>query len=230
MLFLGAVALNHGEDGQASDHRQPNRQRGGEQAEATPPPAPLRLLEGEARLDEGALKRIRRLGIAFRPCRGLGEPSPAVEQFLVAAQALPFARVRNQAAVDEQARTVLLYPSLQPRPAADQCLVRDLDPAFLGRRAARGQQSCLGEPLDHASHRLTLLRLRRQLGEPDTLADVAGLPFRKHQPQQDALGCRLLTWRQPLVDGFGTLGEGALHAARLVVGAQGEFAVGAALP
>src|SRR4051812_44133725 len=115
---------------------------------------------GLAVVEEGALDVIE-LGIVLgRPIKRRGQARSAVQVPRVAAARRPLLRRATQVAVKPPAFSVLFQPAAQPRPLAQQRLVRDLDLA----RADR-EQAAVGELGQHGPSALA------ELLEPDPRAD-----------------------------------------------------------
>ena len=89
----------------------------------------LALAARVAGVEELALELVQRRVVGVAPLERLGQPAAAEQRALVAVQPAPLLRGGGDAAMDAQALAVLLDPAAQPRPLAQQRLVRDLDAA-----------------------------------------------------------------------------------------------------
>ena len=132
-LGAGAAALverdergDHGEGQQARDAREHHAQ------------AAVRPLAGApAGVQERALGRGELEIVAACPVERRGQARAAVQLAGIAAAALPFAGGGAQVATQPAPLGVLLQPAAQPRPLAQQRLVRDLDLALADGEQAR---------------------------------------------------------------------------------------------
>src|SRR5919106_909436 len=87
-----------------------------------------------------------------------GEPRPAIELARIALRAVPFLRRLDQMPVEPPALGVLVQPRAQPRPFAEQRLVRDLELVLPDR-----EETPLAQDRDHAAG--VLVRLEVELRE-----------------------------------------------------------------
>ena len=152
-----------------------------------------------------------------------GEPRAAVELARVAAARVPVARGQRDVPVQPPGLGVVLEPAAQPRPLPQQRLVGDLD----GLPADR-EQPVLGQHLEDAAGRLAAVEVelgQRHLAPHGRLR--LALPG---EPHEDVARGRGLAGAQALVGGLRQPGDRAAHAARPVVGGDGEPVPGAALP
>ena len=121
-------------------------------------------------------------------------------------------------AAQAAALAVLLDPLAQARPLAQQRFVGDLDGAF-----ADGDEAALGEGGEHAARLLVALDV--ELGERGAAAHDRLAFSLAGQAQQDASGDRPLLLGEPAVGVLGEPRDGAVDAARSLVGGERERVV-----
>ena len=157
---------------QTGDHREHEQDAGsGEQRPEAAVGAALAvgvvLRRRDARVEERALRRVEPGGVLLRPLHGGVEPGAAVEVAGLAPRCVPAAGRVAELAVQADAGAVLLEPSPQRRPLADEHLVGDL-----GGVLAEGQQARLGEPVEQRLDVLARAALRDELLDADAPAGV----------------------------------------------------------
>ena len=141
----------------AGDHRE-DEQRG--HAREHHAQAALRApARAPAVVQERALGRVELGLVAGRPVERGGEARAAVQPAGIARVGVPRARGVAELAVQAPALRVLLEPGAQPRPFAQQRLVRDLDRAVGDR-----QQPAVGEPGDDLGDALARRARRARSG------------------------------------------------------------------
>ena len=101
-----------------------------------------------ARIEEGLLRRMELVGSPDRQLERCVEPDAAIELIAGPTGLFPRASVDRQPAVQSPSSAILLEPRPEPRPLAQQCLVRDLGPTVIHRH----------EPVAHEGVQHDLLR------------------------------------------------------------------------
>lgn len=133
-----------------------------------------------------------------------------VEGSVVVAEFVPGAGGIREVAVAAQPFTVLVDPAAQPRPAADQRLVRQVH-----RRAVEAEQPCCGQPF-HDRGKFGVGPLV-QLGTGGRAPGVRGALTGDDQSQEKPTGGASLGRCQRAVHPFRAGGDGAVDAADLLV-------------
>nr|WP_125803447.1 hypothetical protein [Actinoplanes sp. ATCC 53533] len=178
----------------------------------------LVLLHPVAGREEEALGLVEPVGGPLLPGR---QPAAAPQERVVAPVLLPLGGRLGQPAVGPQLLPVGGQPRAQPRPAADQHLVRD------GHRVlGAGHQPGPGQLVEDAGGR----RPAGQLRVRDVPAGVLGALAQGGQPQEDVLHDLLAGWFQLAEDPFRRPGHGLGDAARLPVAGEGQQPALAAVP
>jgi hypothetical protein len=227
-VLRGALLLERDHGRRAGDD-EADQQRTRRHQQPPPGAALLRrallaLAVGERRtgVEELALERVH--VVRVEELVRLGQAGAAVQRAIVALQALPLAGRVGQLPVQAQAGAVGVDPVAQPRPGADQRLVRHVD-ELLAAVAGGGQQPGGDELIQHRRDALP-----RQLADRRPPARVLGALARLGEAQQGPPGQLLLGRREPGDQLLRALGQRAAHAARLAVALEREHRPAAALP
>ena len=154
---LAALVERNGSraDRQRQDGRQP-RELDAQPAVGAALAVTLRLGRRPARVHERGLERVEVPTVRGGPVERSRQPGAAVELARVAARGVPVAGGLHQVLVQAESLGVLLQPGPEPRPLAEQRLVRDLhravgdghEPAVgQGRERRRGVRVTVGVEL-----------------------------------------------------------------------------------
>ena len=214
--------------GRAPSRRRPPR-RTEQRADAREHRAQAALRSGSRRGASSRSRNARSVALRSRvvpprPLERRGQPRAAVELARVAAAGVPLARRVAQVVVQPPALGVLLEPAAQPRPLAQQRLVRDLDLALADRDEAARRRARRGR------------RRRPRRGRPRARRAPRGAgPRRRPRPRRraaagSARAASRCAWVEARVGALGEPGDRAAHAARALVGAQAQRAAVALLP
>ncbi len=218
-LLVGDAPLQPGD--RSEDQQHGRARAGGEQqaplaahtAEELPLQAELALA------DELDLVRGQLVGALAAPAPRFLELAPAQQAGRLLARRFPFGDIGAQLLPPQQELLVLGEPGAQPRPVADQPLVRDFNGVLSRRRVPAGHhQARVGERLDDDPVALAELVDRRTLADILRAAGSAGHP----QAREHAAREQLLVRAEAGEELFGALVDGAVHAADRVVGGVGQ--------
>ena len=152
-----------------------------------------------------------------------GEAGAAVELALIAPCRVPFGRRLGDVTAQPASFGVLLDPLAQARPLAQQRLVGDLDGAL-----ADGDEAAVGQRREHVGH--VLVALQVELGERGAAAHRRVALALADQAQHEGAHERLALVGDAGVGALGQPRDGAVNAAGLAVGGQGERVVLPLLP
>jgi hypothetical protein len=214
---LGARVAALVERHEAGDHGE--HEQGADAAEHHPQPALRAPARAAAVVEERALHRAELGVVTGHPVERGREARAAVEPAGVARVGVPCARVGAEAAMQAPALGVLGQPRAQPRPLAQQRLVRDFDGAVGDR-----QQPAVGQVLDH------LGALVPELGQRDPAAHDGAALVLVGEPDQERACGRLKPGIEADEGLLGEPGDGPVDAAAARVGGEAEAAPVALAP
>ena len=186
------------------------------QAAVGAPGASRLLLGGLAALgDELALELVDVERVIGGPVEGGSEAGAAVELALIAPCRVPFRRRLGDVTAKPAPFGVLLDPLAQARPLAQQRLVGDLDDPF-----RHGDETAVGQRREHVGH--VLVALQVELRERSAAAHRRVALVLADQAQHDRAHERPALVGDASVRALGQPRNGAVDAAGLAVGSQGE--------
>ena len=156
---------------------------------------------------EEVLLELVQVGIVWRcPFEGRGKASASIEVGVVAASLIPGVSRSREVAMERPPFGVLLEPLAQPRPLAEQSLVR-----HLGGSLGDGDEPRLGQ--DRHRARRWGITIQIELREGSAAANDARHFTRRSKAEQDPLGGLLLVAIESPVRVFGQPCDCPLHAA-----------------
>ena len=88
------------------------------------------LFQRDARIQKFSLQKIEFHLVALAPFLRLNQSCASIQKIVIPIRALPFFGCLDNTTLEAQAGAILIEPSSQPRPAADQRLMGNIEKTF----------------------------------------------------------------------------------------------------